>query len=217
MSRAALDRSRRLVVPELLGRGARAHPDRPALVFGEAVRTHADLHERASRLAGVLASAGVGRGDRVALLLHNGFEFVETMIACHLLGAVAVPVNFRLSPDEVAYVLANSGAVAAVTGLPLPELRASPITRRWMAKGSSISRRARARTTSDDTPRSANDFPGISDSLRRVRGRVRFREAKADPNRTEGGTQASCLAGDVATRTTYGSRDFRRPPGNLRA
>ena len=54
---AALARSRRLVLPEIVGRGARAHPDRPALVFGEAVRTHAELQDRAARLAGVLGSA----------------------------------------------------------------------------------------------------------------------------------------------------------------
>jgi acyl-CoA synthetase (AMP-forming)/AMP-acid ligase II len=73
----ALERSRRLVLPEVIGRGRRARPDRPALVFESATRTHDELHERATRLAGVLAGAGVGHGDRVALLLHNGLAFVE--------------------------------------------------------------------------------------------------------------------------------------------
>ena len=44
---------------------------------------------------------GVGHGDRVALLLYNGIEFVESLLACHNLGAVAVPVNFRLARDEI--------------------------------------------------------------------------------------------------------------------
>ena len=105
------------MLPEAIGRGRRAHPDRAALVFGDRTLTHRELHERAQRLAGVLAAAGVGRGDRVALLLHNGFEFVESLLACHHLGAVAVPVNFRLAADEIAYILGDSGAVALVTGL----------------------------------------------------------------------------------------------------
>ena len=93
----ALQRSRRLVLPEAIGRGHRAHPDRAALVFGGEQRTHAELHERAARLAAALAAGGVRRGDRVALLLHNGFEFVESLLACHRLGAIAVPINFRLT------------------------------------------------------------------------------------------------------------------------
>ena len=140
---SALERARRLVIPEVVARGARAHPDRPALVFGEAVRTHAELHDGAGRLAGVLASAGVARGDRVILLLHNGFEFVESMLACHLLGAVAVPVNFRLAADEVSYILEDSGAVAAVTGLPLPDVRGM---RTVLEAGEAYERRVAAAT-----------------------------------------------------------------------
>ncbi len=113
-----LERSRRLVLPELIGRARRARPDRLALVVGGATRTHAELQERATRLATVLAGAGVGHGDRVALLLHNGLEFVESLLACHHLGAVAVPVNFRLARDEITYILRDSGAVALISGLP---------------------------------------------------------------------------------------------------
>ena len=118
----ALERSRRLVLPEAIGRGRRAHPERPALVFDGCALTHDDLHVRAGRLAAVLAAAGVGRGDRVALLLHNGFEFVESLLACHHLGAVAVPVNFRLAVDEIAYILIDSGSVALISGLEVDGL-----------------------------------------------------------------------------------------------
>jgi fatty-acyl-CoA synthase len=109
-----LSASRRLVLPEVIGRAQRAHPDRAALVFGGETRSHAQLADRAARLAGALASAGIGRGDRVALLLHNGFEFVEALLACHLLGAVVVPVNFRLAPDEIRFILDHSGAVGFI-------------------------------------------------------------------------------------------------------
>lgn len=124
---SALEQSRRLVLPELTGRACRTHPHRSALVFGEVTRTHMELHDRAARLASVLAAGGVGPGDRVALLLHNRIEFVETLLACHRLAAVAVPINFRLAPDEVEYVLADSAAAALIcdsrppggSGLPM--------------------------------------------------------------------------------------------------
>ena len=90
-AREALERSRPLVVPEAIGWGRRAHPERAALIFRGERRTHAELDDRAGRLAGALGAHGVRAGDRVALLLHNGFEFVESMLACHRLGACAVP------------------------------------------------------------------------------------------------------------------------------
>jgi fatty-acyl-CoA synthase len=103
-----------MVLPELIGRGRGAHPHRPALVFGEDELTHSRLHERAAQLATVLEAEGVEPGDRVALLLHNGFEFVESLLAAHILGAVAVPINFRLAPDEVDYIRRDSGAAVLI-------------------------------------------------------------------------------------------------------
>jgi fatty-acyl-CoA synthase len=118
---SALDRSRHLTLPQLIGRTARARPDHPALIFGEEIRTHAQLDQRAGRLSSVLSAAGVGAGDAVALLLHNRIEFAEALLACHRLGAVAVPVNFRLAADEVAFILADSGAVALICDAPPPD------------------------------------------------------------------------------------------------
>ena len=111
----ALDRSRRLVLPELIGRGrARASRSRRArLRRATSARTPPCTSARA-RLATVLADRACARGDRVALLLHNGLEFPESLLACHLLGAVAVPINFRLAADEIAYILRDSGAVALI-------------------------------------------------------------------------------------------------------
>ncbi len=63
--------------------------------------------------------AGFGRGDRVAVLGYNSIELVESWLAALRLGAVAVPVNFRMVADEIAYVLADSGAVAVVTDIAL--------------------------------------------------------------------------------------------------
>ena len=123
----ALEQSRRLVLPELTGRACRAHPHHRALVFGDEVRTHAELHDRAARLASALAAGGVRAGDGVALLLHNRIEFVESLLACHRLAAVAVPINFRLAADEVEYILADSGAVALICDSPPPGAADVPI------------------------------------------------------------------------------------------
>ena len=109
---------------------AHAHSDRVALVFDGVQRTHAELHERAARVAGALAARGVRAGDRVAMLLQNGLEFPETMLACHRLGAIAVPINFRLTQSEIDYILADSGAITLVDGPldgdPVPQAHVAP-------------------------------------------------------------------------------------------
>jgi acyl-CoA synthetase (AMP-forming)/AMP-acid ligase II len=111
---STLDQSRRFVLPQLIGRAARARPAHTALILGDEVRTHAELAHRAGQLASVLAADGVGAGESVGLLLHNRIEFAEALLACHRIGAVAVPINFRLAPDEIEYILADSGAVALI-------------------------------------------------------------------------------------------------------
>src|ERR1700755_2691597 len=116
-----LDRSRRLTVPELVARSARRAPDAPALACEEDRRTFGELEERSDRLAAALAARGVGPGEHVAMLQYNGIEFVEAFLAIQKLGACAVPVNFRLSREEVDYVLGDCGARLAIAD---PELAA---------------------------------------------------------------------------------------------
>jgi fatty-acyl-CoA synthase len=76
-------------------------PDATAIVFGARRYTYAELNERACRLANGLAAMGIRRGDRVATLLHNCNQFVEALFATAKLGAVFVPINFRLVAREV--------------------------------------------------------------------------------------------------------------------
>lgn len=117
----ALERSRRLVVPELVARSARRKPDQPALAFEGSGLTFAQLDQRANRAAGALAERGVAAGDHVAILMYNRLEFVETFLGIQRLGACALPVNFRLSQEEVDYVLADSRAVGIVSDEELAE------------------------------------------------------------------------------------------------
>ncbi|QDQ96605.1 fatty-acid--CoA ligase FadD5 [Tomitella fengzijianii] len=77
--------------------------------------TWALLHARAEAMASALSRRGIVQGDRVLLLTLNRTEFFEAVLAVNALGAIAVPVNFRLTPPECAYIAENCGARAVVT------------------------------------------------------------------------------------------------------
>jgi long-chain acyl-CoA synthetase len=101
-----------------------AHPDREALAEtgGGPRLSYRELWDRAARAAGGLRAAGVQRGDRVALRLGNGVDWVIAFFGTTLAGAVVVPVNTRLAEEEVAYVVSDSGAAYVVApGQPLPD------------------------------------------------------------------------------------------------
>ena len=112
-----------MTISDQLARHARVTPDAVALTFDGVPLTYRHLDERVSRLAGVFAERGVGAGDRVAVMAHNSPEMVEAYFACARIGAICVPLNFRLVADEVAYQLADSGAAARARGRPV---RAAP-------------------------------------------------------------------------------------------
>jgi long-chain acyl-CoA synthetase len=85
-------------------------PQAVAIVeVGELGVSYGELWERAARVAGGLREIGIERGDRVALRLPNGVDWVLAFFGAQLLGAVVVPVNTRLTEEEVAYVLEDSG------------------------------------------------------------------------------------------------------------
>ena len=121
----ALERSRRLVLGELLSRSARAYPDKTALIFEGEARTFRELDERVNRLANALAARDIGRGDKVAVLMYNRLEVVEAFLACHKLGACPVPVNFRLARQEVEFILGNADAVGIIADAELGQLAAA--------------------------------------------------------------------------------------------
>ncbi|MEK7385230.1 MAG: AMP-binding protein, partial [candidate division NC10 bacterium] len=80
------------------------------------------LRERVTRLAGGLAARGVGRGDRVAILAQNDARYFETYLALAWLGALAVPLNTRLAPAELAFQLADAEARLWLVGDSLAAL-----------------------------------------------------------------------------------------------
>jgi acyl-CoA synthetase (AMP-forming)/AMP-acid ligase II len=101
---------------DLLRERARAHPDRIAFISGDRRMTYGDFDRRVDQAANALRASGVGHGDRVAILDKNSIEYVEQMYAAARLGAAQVPVNYRLAPDEVAFIVNNAQAKIFIVG-----------------------------------------------------------------------------------------------------
>jgi fatty-acyl-CoA synthase len=105
---------------------ARHEPERLAVVDAERALTYAELDARAGRLARVLEAAGAGSGERVALLLANRSAYLEAVFACARLGAIAVPLNNRLAPPEIARELADCSPRALLVESELAGRVSSP-------------------------------------------------------------------------------------------
>ncbi|SLN29885.1 Long-chain-fatty-acid--CoA ligase [Falsiruegeria litorea R37] len=105
-----------------LYRQAQVGSDRPALFLGtEQVATYGEFHHRAACLAGWLLAQGVEPGDRVALFMKNGPDYLITLYAIWYAGAAAVPINAKLHGREAAYIVDNSEARFAFTSAGLTE------------------------------------------------------------------------------------------------
>ena len=99
-------------------------PDRPLAISEARTLTYAGMLECSLRVAGGLAERGVQRGDVVGLLSYNSVELLAAIFAANALGAVAMPINWRLAAPEVRYLLEHSGAAAFVCDDELNELGA---------------------------------------------------------------------------------------------
>jgi long-chain acyl-CoA synthetase len=122
----------------LLAHAARNWPQLPAVAEGDrALHSYSDLAQRAARLAAGLANAGLFAGDRVALVSRNAPAYIEALFACWWAGLVAVPINAKLHPQELAFVLADSGArFAFVDDAWETSLAAAPAPERLVRFGS---------------------------------------------------------------------------------
>lgn len=89
---------------------AKARPDHPALICDGTAVSYADLHRRGWMTAHALAAAGVGEGSRVAHFARDSLMYYDLLLGCAILGAVLVPVDWRLDASEVDHVLRDSGA-----------------------------------------------------------------------------------------------------------
>ena len=98
----------------LLTKSARTYPERLAIAYGDYELTYKQFNQRANRLANAFRALGIEKGRNVAILMQNCPEFIEGLYACFKAGIGAVPINFRLHPEECAFIIDNSEAVAVI-------------------------------------------------------------------------------------------------------
>ncbi len=108
-------------IARILEASVERYPEHTALVFGDRRWTYAEWLGRIRRFAQALSDLGVRPGDRVAFYVSTSENSVTTYFACQILGAVAVPLNYRLSPGEATFIIKDSGARILVYGRHLAE------------------------------------------------------------------------------------------------
>lgn len=105
-------------IGDTLTRRTRRMPNREALVETDSGRrfTYSEINTRTNQLANALVDMGAQPGDRIGILLMNGSEFVETFFATAKIGATLVPLNWRLTSDELEFILKDSGTTTLIFG-----------------------------------------------------------------------------------------------------
>lgn len=103
---------------------ARRTPDRCALKYRGEDISYASFDERIGKVAGWLVSQGIAPGDVVAVLMKNSAAFLELVFASSHIGAVFLPINYRLSAEEVGYIVGNSGARMLIADAELAAIAA---------------------------------------------------------------------------------------------
>jgi fatty-acyl-CoA synthase len=112
---------RRQTIADLLHRSAKRHPGKTAIVCGDTRWTFAQFDGVCDRVAAGLSGLGVSKASRVAVLARNSHAFAALRFALARLGAVLVPINFMLKPEEVAYILRHAQAQMLATDSGLAE------------------------------------------------------------------------------------------------
>src|SRR3954462_7281540 len=125
-------------MPDLLQMYAAAQPDKPGVIEDDSVLTYAEFEARANQVAGALQELGVKAGTKLVWCAQNSTEVVVIINAARKAGAVAVPLNYRLSTDEAAYVIDNSDATVVLFDVEQIDQLAGAVERcpkvtRWAA------------------------------------------------------------------------------------
>jgi len=104
-----------MLIRDFLSQSARQHPDKPAVWYKDTWMAYGKLDVRSNQLANFLIETGVKRGDRVAILYENSFNYIISYFAILKAGAVAVPLNTDITLDVLAYYLNHSGSRALIS------------------------------------------------------------------------------------------------------
>jgi acyl-CoA synthetase (AMP-forming)/AMP-acid ligase II len=114
-----------MVIGDLALQSARRYPDKKAMVFEEQSRTYREFNDRVNRLAHSLAGAGLKAGDKVGVLCRNNIEMFEICFAAAKMGMLWVPLNFRLVPAELRFVINDAELGILFVGDPFTEVIAT--------------------------------------------------------------------------------------------
>ena len=96
-----------LTIADAIATHARLRPAKIGARDSTRALTFSDWHDRSTRLANALLDRGLQKGDRVALLAYNCIEWAELYVALARAGLVAVPINFRLTGEEILYIISK--------------------------------------------------------------------------------------------------------------
>lgn len=118
-------------LPQLLAATLDRHHDRPAILSPEGTFTWAEFGDRVARAASVLQIRGAARGERFGILMRNGFRYAELLWAGYWLGAIPVPINWRLAPPEIAEILDDAGCRLLAYERALDDRLAAPDLAPW--------------------------------------------------------------------------------------
>jgi fatty-acyl-CoA synthase len=110
-----------LLVDDFLNRAARIYPDKEAIIDGEIRLSYREFQYRVHQLANTLLAMGISRGDRVAILSPNSHFFLESFYATSAIGAILVPLNYRLQTSDLQYILGHAGVVCLLADRTLAE------------------------------------------------------------------------------------------------
>ncbi len=105
-----------MLVQNILEQPAQAHPDKPAVWFNNVWKTYGEINREADLVAGFLAGLGVGRGDRVAILLENSFDFIAAHFGALKAGAVEVSLNTEHTAETLKQLLSDCEAKVFIAG-----------------------------------------------------------------------------------------------------
>ncbi|HEX4046893.1 MAG TPA: amino acid adenylation domain-containing protein, partial [Elusimicrobiota bacterium] len=143
---------------ELFEAAADRAPGASAVVAGEARLSYRELDERANRLANVLRARGVGREDRVAILLPRSERAYEAVLGVLKAGAAYVPLDPSTPPDRVSFILEDSGAKALITSGGLGDALAFPVALRLDRDADELARAPSTRVARAETGTSPGDL-----------------------------------------------------------
>ncbi|MBW2292913.1 MAG: long-chain-fatty-acid--CoA ligase [Deltaproteobacteria bacterium] len=136
-----------LLVDDFLRRAAQLYSGKTAVIDGAIRHTYGDLQRRTNQMSNALLEAGITKGDRVGILSPNSHFFLESFYATSQIGAVLVPLNYRLQSNDIEYILDHAGVICMLADRELaeeaPSLKSSlPKVKTWITacdEGRSVS------------------------------------------------------------------------------